>query len=80
MLMGVPSLIRHQSGVARNTACHRTPKWLARRPEALRPGGSVLRWQAVFRATPLFPHAPRDGASRVFPRFQVDTPYSLQYS
>jgi len=29
-----------QSGVARNTACHRTPKWLARRPEALRPGGS----------------------------------------
>ena len=31
-----------QSGVARNTACHRTPKWLARRPEALRSGGSVL--------------------------------------
>jgi len=31
-----------QSGVARNTACHRTPKWLARRPDALRPGGNVL--------------------------------------
>ena len=52
-----------KSGVARNTACHRTPKWLARRPEALRPGGSSFPapnlLKAVFRATPLFPASPR---------------------
>jgi hypothetical protein len=39
-----------QSGVARNTACPRTPKWLARRPEALRSGGSV--WSAVASGIP----------------------------
>jgi|GEM_PF-5765685 len=46
-----------QSGVARNTACHRTPKWLARRPEALRPGGSSFPapnlLKAVSRGIPL---------------------------
>jgi hypothetical protein len=42
--------ITPKSGVARNTACHRTPKWLARRPDALRPGGSV--WSAVASGIP----------------------------
>jgi len=52
-----------QSGVARNTACHRTPKWMARRPEALRPGGSSFPSQnllkAVSRGIPLFQASPR---------------------
>jgi len=46
-----------QSGVARNTACHRTPKWLARRPDALRPGCSFFPspnlLKAVSRGIPL---------------------------
>ena len=50
-----------QSGVARNTACHRTPKWLARRPEVLRPGSSV--WSAVASGIP------RDTA---FPDYRPD--------
>ncbi len=55
-----------ESGVARITAGYSlSPKWLARHPQALHPGGSVLvRWQAVFRATPLFPASPRMQTSR----------------